>query len=280
MGRFVDEQANRNRNSSSNWAEFTEHRQQVTNLICQHAPAGDSAALILGAGNCNDLDLHRLLNHFRQATLVDIDKDALRQGPSRQGLVASPRLELLGGTDVTGVFDRFSQLSSNTTDAELDDLLGQLESYVPPWPTGRYELAVSVCTLSQLLEPIIETLGPNHPRFVEFVNAIRSQHFRILAQSLLPHGRGLLITDVVSTETCPDLVAVPRKQLRTLVVQLVSSRNFFHGLNPFRILQLMRSSDPPYDRLANPQFADPWVWHFGPRSYLVCGFAFEPAAEN
>ena len=43
-----------NRETAANWAAFERHRQRMTALIAQ-AP-GDRCAL-LGAGNCNDIDL-------------------------------------------------------------------------------------------------------------------------------------------------------------------------------------------------------------------------------
>jgi hypothetical protein len=53
----------------------------------------------------------------------------------------------------------------------------------------------------------------------------------------------VLITDVVSSETCPELGSWPERSLGDLLNRIVRHRNFFHGINP-AILGALATLDP------------------------------------
>jgi len=103
--------------TDSKWVEFKAHRVHVTNLLeelHQRVVHVSGARLpwephgtlcLLGAGNCNDVDLRRLLRRFQTIELVDIDADALARGISRQlsSAAATQRIKLHGSVDLFGV---------------------------------------------------------------------------------------------------------------------------------------------------------------------------------
>src|SRR3954471_23074082 len=59
--RLLDLHAQNNRATAASWERFASHRSQVTELL--RAAGGDTLAL-LGAGNCNDVDLETLGRQF------------------------------------------------------------------------------------------------------------------------------------------------------------------------------------------------------------------------
>jgi hypothetical protein len=90
----------------------------------------------------------------------------------------------------------------------------------------------------------------------------------------------VLITDIVSSETCPSLGSVPESSLGDLLTQLIRGRNFFHGVNP-AILSSLATLDP----VLTPEMtfqgsAPPWRWDLGPRLYLVCAVKYKKVKRN
>src|SRR3954452_18851336 len=98
-------QAKYNRSTRDHWDHFAQHRRKVCELL---VPENVSAAArgklcVLGAGNCNDLDLPRLLESFDQIDLVDIDPTALSTAVRRQGVESDRRVHPHGGVDLTAI---------------------------------------------------------------------------------------------------------------------------------------------------------------------------------
>lgn len=133
-----------NKSTAANWSFYTYHRSKVTDLILQCAPESGSetsSLCVLGAGNCNDLDLPRLASDFDLLHLVDIDSDALRSGVARQAQgpahvlmhagvdIAEPgSAQLAMRTDVvasTGVWSQLVDRSTRqpATSFRLDELI-------------------------------------------------------------------------------------------------------------------------------------------------------------
>jgi hypothetical protein len=76
---IIDLHRGLNRDTADSWHRYSEHRARVTAL----APGGDSCA-VLGAGNCNDLDLDALTGRYREIHLIDLDAEALERARARQ----------------------------------------------------------------------------------------------------------------------------------------------------------------------------------------------------
>lgn len=248
---------------------FAAHRRRVTELLRDGPRHG--RCCILGAGNCLDLDLPQLLAVFDELHLVDIDGDAMRCGVEEQGCGNESRISLHGGIDLSNLATLFD---GERSDADLDVAIARAER-VPAAPLpGPFDVVASVCLLSQLLEISTELPGASHSRYLQTVQAIRRGHLRLIGDLLAPAGTGLLITDLVSSDTCPTLESVPPEQLPWLCRQLVEAGNFFTGLNP-AVLHSMVTSDPEFSgMLGGVQMIEPWLWDLGPRRYAVYAIRF------
>ncbi len=276
MNRLTQQQTRRNVQSRDSWERFAAHREVVTNLLCQAARAAGDSLCVLGAGNCNDLDLNRLRQSFRRIDLVDLDAVAMRNGLIRQGL-ATADIALHGGIDVTGVADRLAGWtpSALANDAEVAACVAAIAQTPPPIADERFHVCASVCLLSQLVELVVHSLGEQHPRFIELMTCVRLQHLRHLLAMTASGGKVMLITDVVSSVTCPELLASPATAITAVVRQALSQRNFFTGVNPLILKSLFESDPVLAPDVRGVRLVEPWVWDFGPRVYAVCALEID-----
>jgi hypothetical protein len=275
MNPLVKQQADFNASSAVGWEKYAFHRQMVTELLSAEGLASAGRLCVLGAGNCNDLDLPAILGAYQEVHLVDLDREALTRGVARQGLANHTGLVRHGDFDATGMFERMAAWTPGTVISEADlsvcrEAPARLASRLPT----PFDTVASTCLLSQLLLAVADRLGEKHSRFLDVLQAIRWGHLRLLLDLLAPGGRGVLITDMVSSDTCPALRTVPDHELPRLLNQLIQAKNFYHGANP-AVLHSLLATDP----LLSPQVTDlaasqPWRWDMGARVYAVCTFRF------
>lgn len=279
-------QQRRNADSRDRWERFAPHRQRVTAALLDAARlldapraavvAGEPASraaprlCVLGAGNCNDLDLSQLVQAFGELHLVDIDGLALQSAAERQNDGTRERLRLHGDVDLSGLAASLAR-----GDGSAEQLMAAVESTpLPSVLDGTFDVVASICTLTQILEVVLKAFEPTESHFVPLVQALRLRHLRQLTSALRPGGRAVLITDVVSSETCGELATAAEWQLPGLLQQLVATRNFFTGVNPFILWQLLATGgDGRYD-IRDVRPLSPWTWDLGPRVYAVCGWTF------
>lgn len=269
-----------NAQSANHWRFATEHRQRIMELIRQSTPASAGRVCILGAGNCNDLDLPTLAQRFSQTVLVDLDGEALQHAVVRQGVADAPSLMLRGGCDISGVWDDLERLAAAPQDSDLlERIVQNAESPSLPRPHAPFDLVVSTCVLSQLIKGVVEVLGQEHPRFLDVVSAVRRGHLRLLFDLAAPGGQALLITDFVSSDSAPEITTTADADLAGLAQRLLAQRNFFHGLNPAVVASLWQSDSRLAPSRGTLRVARPWRWDFGVRQYLVTAFtATKPVA--
>ncbi len=253
------------------WDRFAPHRRQVTQLLMPGSTAPGQRCCLFGAGNCNDLDLDKLSLAFEQLHLVDIDGAAMREGVSRQEHANDPNIVLHAGVDLSGLSPI---IDGDRLDADLDAAVRQAAEVQNPGLTDTFEVAASICLLTQLLEVAAEYLGSSHDRYLEFVQAIRLGHLRLLIQRVTPGGMGVLITDLVSSDSDPELQHVSAEQLADRVRSLIEQRNFFTGVNP-AVLHALLTTDPELSAaISEVEMISPWCWDLGPRVYAVYAIRF------
>lgn len=274
------EQIRRNALSVDCWQRYAGHRGQVTGLLCDLPLNSKTPSLcVLGAGNCNDLDLRQLADRFATMCLVDLDGDAIHQAVHRQQVEDTSQVQILGRVDLAGLIDVLD-------DRTADDLVDQqrisslLQRPVPwiPRPleplAGSFDAVASVCMLSQLIDSIVVSLGQNHPNFLDLVFTVRRQHLQLMLTLLRDGGRGVLVTDFVSSDTCPELVDAPPEHLPSLCVQLIQQQNFFTGLNPMAIVHSLSQDEWFKNQMDDIRLTSPWSWHYVHRTYAVAAVLF------
>jgi hypothetical protein len=139
-------------------------------------------------------------------------------------------------------------------------------------------VAASTCLLTQIIQCVVRAAGERHPRFVEALRAVRAGHLRLLADLVAPGGTGVLVTDVVSSDSFPALASCDEGSLPAVLNRLVRAGNFFHGANPAALASSLLADPAVAQAVEAVGWAPPWLWDFGPRVYLVCALAFRKRA--
>jgi hypothetical protein len=260
-----------NRNSAGGWEMFSEHRARVTDLACER-PGGTLA--VLGAGNCNDLDVERLAASFDAISLIDLDSEALARGLARQPPALAAKLKLHAPVDVTGALSRLGQFRrGEATQANLAQLLeDSVKTVTAALPTG-FDVVVSTGLLSQIMHSCRLALG-DAPALKDVAHVLALSHLRSLVTLVRPGGRVVLVTDAVSSETYPlEELWTAREPLATLD-HLEATDNLFTGTAPAYLRRLFMR-DPELSRLCHlpARLVPPWLWRLGEKVTLLA-YAF------
>lgn len=278
---IVEELKRRNQMTREAWDLYAPHRARVTALLEEAAGEQPQPRWLcaLGAGNCNDLDLARLANAYDEVHLVDLDATALTDGVARQ--TAPPgRVKMHGRMDVTGILHLLGKdlNPQNADDARIDGWIERIRA-LPSFPQpSPFHVAVSLGMITQLGEiALLLVGGPSHPRGNDLLFALRNHHLRKLLEMTRPGGTAILVTDVVSSFTFPNLPILNDAELPTALYQQVAMKNFFTGANPYALDALVRNDASLRPRVARVEMLAPWRWNQGARMYLMSGLKIRVA---
>lgn len=275
MNELFEEQFRFNLESSPNWEQGTAHREMITGYLIGLAGEKRGRLCILGAGNCNDLNLKRLLHAFSEIHLVDIDEVALEYAVQSQSLENESSI-FLHKSDLTGVGQQLAEWDTNDSNADsnLTEIISQLSKPTKLNLPGSFDVVCSTCLLSQLIHLTVKAVGDTHPRFEELMVAIRYQHVQTMIDLIGEEGVGLLVSDFVSSASAPDLLHIPDDQFEQYLSQLLSSRNFFHGVHPGVLLSLFVGNSSLANQVRDVEMLRPWRWKLGSRQYAIAAIQF------
>jgi hypothetical protein len=272
--RAVESQAKANRSTREHWDYFASHRAQIQSLLLPEIGATATASprlCVLGAGNCNDIDLNALAAAFAEVHLVDIDGEALEAAVRRQRLPGAPGIRLHGGVDLTGIADVFPAWEKRPPESGQVEAASKraLERVVPD-VGGPFDVVLSPCLLSQLVGYASDVLGRAHPRRRELLVALRTRHLRTIVDLLKPGGTGVVVCDVASSTGYPELLDMRREKLPEFLDRLTYTDRGFDGLSPVAMEGALRA-DPIVAPLLGPvRRVAPWLWRLGHgRVFLV-----------
>lgn len=272
---LIREQVRRNEAADLAWALYAPHRERVTRLLLDARTPTAERLCLLGAGNLNDVNLTAMSSAFREIVLVDVDVEALRRGLERQGFADDGRFQIVAPVDVSGVFADLSKLPSESIAREtaIDGLLHGL-TQTPALAlrlNERFDVVASVGLLTQLIDGVLRSVAESHPKSWDLVAAIRTQHLRLMLELTGLGGAAVLVTEVLSSDTCSELLSVPVAGLPGVLRREIAAKNFFTGTNPAALQHLLRTDVGLTEQLASVQFSEPWLWQFLARTYAVYG---------
>jgi hypothetical protein len=118
--------------------------------------------------------------------------------------------------------------------------------------------------LSQLIETLAKLLGTSHPRLKDLVVELREAHLDLMLDRTIEGGSLLFISDIVSSDTAPELLSCPDVGLAKLRDELISRNNYFHGTNPHLIERSLTVR-----AATRIERRPPWRWPIGERAFLV-----------
>jgi hypothetical protein len=264
---FVSTVRESNRQALDAWTRFADHRNRLLRILTTLA-ANASSLCVLGAGNLNDLDVGHLLHLYEQVDLVDIDTGAVCAGVIRQGATAMTAVRVHAPIDLSGILDRLPTASHHGDDATaLRDALAHHRCAVKGAP---FDVTASTGLLTQLLQAVGDSSLASCEA-VEVSLALRDKHLADLLHLTRPGGTAVLVTDVVSTSTAPQLLDVPQAGFEEHMADLVAAKNFFTGTNPYRIAALLEEDDRFRPLVVDVRLLEPWLWRVtADRQHLTC----------
>jgi hypothetical protein len=259
--RLLDLHAQNNRATAASWERFASHRSHVTELL--RAAGGESLA-ILGAGNCNDVDLKLLGQQFREIHLVDIDRAALERARQWQVPGITSSLVTHAPVDLSGCLEVLPRYRNEVPDlAELAQWSKNAASRAFGAVTMTFDTVASVCMLSQLMHSCAVGLGLDHPCLQVIACATAVAHLRSLVKMVRPGGTAILITDVVSSGTFPFEEELAKgADPVDLLAQVDKLDASLSGTGPTFTLEIMSADSEIGPVLEPARLVSPWAWRF------------------
>jgi hypothetical protein len=260
-----------NRNSAASWGEFYAHRGAVT-AIALEAAGGDLA--LLGAGNCNDVDLKTLAQRFEAVHLFDLDEEAVRRAQQRQEAPVADRLVLHAPVDLSGALAELASLGTSPTAEEIAAFSAACTERVVAAVGRTFDGVVSTCLLSQLMHSCAVALGTGHPALEVIAWALAVAHVRSLVRLVRPGGRGALVSDTANGELYPLEERWGKETPVEMLGKLVQGNHVLSGTNPALIYKMLTQDPEVAPLIEPPQLVQPWLWHMGPHTLFVYAFTF------
>lgn len=234
-------------------------------------PRSDKRLCVLGAGNCNDVDLAALTEHYEEVHLVDVDDAAIARAIAAQSAAVRARLVAHAPIDLSGLLEKLDRWKR--LDVRPDELVlhaQQAPGILGKALSGPYDTVVSACLLTQMQLSLVNVLGDDHPVFASAREILNLTHLRTLAGLLAAGGRAVLVSDLTSNQTYPLDQLTPGSDLRGLMARLIAEGNIIYAANPTLLLWMTNQDSilRRVVRMAAP--VDVWLWHNGPeRVFLV-----------
>ncbi len=275
--RLVARQLRLNRETLDNWRLYRSHREAVADLICRPPQPASARLCILGAGNCNDLDLARLTGRFTRVDLVDLDRQAMAAGVQRQSPPAPGRISLHGGVDLAGILKTLDTWERYRPRREsIDHCIREARAFAGLPFLGGFNAAASLCLLTQIIESVVSVTGPGAVP-LELVRTLQQRHLRLLAELLLPGAVGYLVTDFALE---PGGGRPTRKASSTSSASTPRGEAFL-GVSPQELCALVSQDAFLRPRVRQVRVSPSWLWRQNPRRTLrVCSIQFQRIEET
>ena len=241
------------------------------NLIQQAQKVGRGKIAVLGAGNCNDLDLKELALSFQEIHLFDLDLVSMADGVSRQRPGDTSKIQLHDEIDLSG---RAWRTPSSGPDRDSEEIC--------PAENSGFDLVISTCVLSQLMETVGKLdLGDRAER--ELMLRVRDRHLSLMSGLVASGGTGVVVTDMASSGCASDLVECPESKASELMGSLIRTGSCFTGLSPGAVSEALGQAAAVSGRIQDPKFTQPWLWQLDEaRRFLVYALSFtrKPAGSS
>jgi hypothetical protein len=292
---ILDEHRRRNFTTRDRWDAVASHRERIMGLVegarelvSKDPEPGQTASsqaidsrrahsiCILGPGNANDIDLKQIARNFGSVMLVDLDEAAVARAISGLDASVLSPVKRCCPVDLTGVLPTLEswRRSGRPTDLEIS-AVKRTAMKAPRPNAGMFDVAVSTCILTQLIDAVYMSLPTGDPRSVELLTAVRDRHLDMILELLNPGGVGLLVTDFVVAEPGHELPPLGELVLTpSSAATAIRQQQFFVGADPFEIRDYYKRMRGPGPTAGDVRLRGPWRWEVGNHWVGVCGVMF------
>lgn len=267
--RFLKErQLAHNQSTRHNWESFTGHRERIMNLIQRAQKVLGGKIAVLGAGNCNDLDLTELESSFQEIHLFDLDPGSMADGVARQCPRGASKIQLHDEVDLSG---RTWRTVSPRPEHESEEIAGDQEP--------EFDLVISTCVLSQIMETV-GRLNLDDLAERELMLQVRDRHLVLMSEMVVPGGAGVVVTDMSSSCCIPDLSECPEANTPDLMRSLIRTGSCFTGLSPGAVSRALDQTTRIEGRIQDRELTRPWLWQLDEASrFLVYALSFTKSGD-
>ena len=230
---------------------------------------------VLGPGNGNDIELGKLARDFEKVALVDLDEEAVGRAVSRLSADEAQRIERHCPVELSGVLRVLESWRAlrRRTDEEITAVKREVMA-ASRSEIGSFDVVVSTCILTQLIDAVYMSLPAKHPRRDELLLAVRDRHLEMVLEMLNPGGVGVLVTDFVVVGATQELAPLADLALSSSTQIGMKRSEFFTGTDPFEIRDFYKGLCGPGPTAADVAIEGPWRWEVGGRVLGVCAVRF------
>ncbi len=254
--------------------------------------------VVLGAGNCSDINISLLATYFKKVVLVDIDPAATIGVVEKVPEEFRNKMEIIN-EDLTGLYysrvinDFIASIQKNNI-KRINQSLNNIESEVKRLQTplshleSTCDLVISSCVSSQFFLPLFislcselkrKTFSEIYPTAVTIANSLANRYLEVIYNIISPAGYLLFVADLFEWSNyggklSPFAKAFPNYKSLGDIKEIILNRpdlriagslpkNILHHFNPIDNNHIISVRQ--------------WWWEFSPQKrYLVQGHLLEP----
>jgi len=255
---LLERERERNASTRGRFAYYAHHRAQQMALA--QGLRGERIA-VLGAGNCNDVELPALAEAFREVHLFDIDAEALDSAFERQNSDVQ-RVCQLHAHDLTGVASFLEDWQARAPEPLAAQVAAWSKLSAVLSEAGQFDAVLSTCMLS-LVAINLRDFSGLAPALNSALLAAIAGHI-MLAGALTKSGGTVLVTSDCITSRYPIHQEAEARGPLNAIFHLAAQGAAFPGTDPELIAALLATPD-----FSQPQFKNAWIWDLSEQSYLV-----------
>lgn len=255
---LLERERDRNASTRSGFSAYARHRARQMALLKDRR--GERLA-VLGAGNCNDLELATLVEAFGEVHLFDIDADALAIAVQKHSDEVR-RACHLHVRDLTGVASFLEGWKNEPPEPFAAQVSAWTKLGTLLAEAGQFDTVMSTCLLSQVAINLRDFFGLAPALNAALLAAIAG-HVMLASALTKPSGKIIITSDCI-TSSYPIREEAQSRGALNAILHLAAQGAAFPGTDPELVAALLTSPD-----FSRPELKDAWLWDVGKQSYLV-----------
>jgi hypothetical protein len=211
IGEFYNDLNNQAKDGVNYWRS---HQQNLNNLfdMAMNKTSDYNKAIILGAGNCNDIPLINIANKYNETTLLDIDKGNINHAKSLLPADVQSKIKVVSG-DLTSTYENNAEKFMRIVlKGQLPQVSHMISNWVKPSDKSsikclskKYSLVVSSTVSTQLIAPFVDGMIQSQinsqsyyllkPKLAELFDTITQRHIAQIQNLISKYGIAIITSE-------------------------------------------------------------------------------------